>query len=64
MRIIQVSHLKCRKCAAEFDYSWVLAFSVSSIRLGNTRYLRCPSCHSWLVFNIIDTRIDATKHHC
>ncbi|MGD0328814.1 MAG: hypothetical protein ABSB40_00035 [Nitrososphaeria archaeon] len=64
MRLIQVSHLKCKKCGAEFDYEWVPTASILSLRLGKSRYMECPNCHKWSIFNILDTRVDPNTHHC
>ena len=64
MGLTQVSHLKCKKCGVEFDYSWVPGASFTSFRLGKSRYMRCPKCHRWAVFNIFDTRVDPSNHHC
>jgi len=62
--IIQLSHLKCKKCGAEFDYAWIPGISLTSFRLGISRYLRCPVCTKWSVFNIWHTRVDPETHHC
>ena len=62
--IVQTSHLKCKSCGVEFDYEWIPASSFTSIRLGRSRYLRCPSCHKWSTFNIVSTRVDPNTHHC
>jgi DNA-directed RNA polymerase subunit RPC12/RpoP len=63
-RIIQVAHLKCKKCGAEFDYAYLPGGSLTSIRLGKSRYMRCPNCKKWSLFNIVDTRVDPDTHHC
>ena len=60
--IIQLSHLKCRKCNAEFDYAWIPGGSLTSVRLGNSRLLRCPVCKRWAIFNIWDTKVDPKTH--
>ncbi len=62
--LIQLSHLKCPKCGSEFDYSFLPSASFTSIRLWNSRYLRCPDCHKWSVFNINNTKVDPKTHHC
>ena len=61
---VQLSHLKCTKCNSEFDYAFLPGGSFTSIRLGGSRYLRCPVCHKWSMFNIRDTRVDPKTHHC
>ena len=61
---IQLSHLKCPKCNVEFDYAYLPGASFTSIRLGSSRFLSCPNCHKWSVFNIWNTRVDPKTHHC
>ncbi|MDG7010014.1 MAG: hypothetical protein JRN16_03105 [Nitrososphaerota archaeon] len=63
-KAVQTSHLKCKKCGVEFDYRWVLGGSLTAIRLWNSRYFRCPSCKKSSIFNVSDTRVDSTIHHC
>jgi hypothetical protein len=62
--IIQVSHLKCKKCGVGFDYAYLPGGSFTSIRLGNSRFMRCPNCKKWSVFNLTKTRVDPNTHHC
>ncbi len=62
--LVRVSHLKCGKCGAEFDYAWIPGASFTSVRLGKSRLLRCPVCKKWSVFNIYDTTVDPKTHHC
>jgi hypothetical protein len=64
VHLVQVSHLRCKKCGVEFDYKWVPTASFTTIRLGNRRLMRCPSCKKWSVFNVRDTRIDENGHEC
>ena len=61
---VQLSHLKCSKCNSEFDYAFLPGGSFTSIRLGGSRYLRCPVCQKWSMFNIWNTRVDPKTHHC
>jgi hypothetical protein len=61
---VQLSHLKCTKCNSEFDYAYLPAASFTSIRLGNSRFLRCPTCRKWSIFNVWNTRVDPKTHHC
>jgi len=58
------SHLKCGKCGVEFDYVWAPFFSTIAVRLGKYRYFRCPACKKRSKFNIWDTRVDPSTHHC
>lgn len=55
------SKLKCPKCGYEFEYKWIPLASLTSIRWGKKRYMRCPNCHKWSWFNIWDTRIKDTE---
>ena len=42
--------LACPHCHGEFDYALVPGASVTAIRLGTSRYMRCPLCHRFAVF--------------
>lgn len=50
--IVQRSHLRCPKCEREFDYDWIPGASISSVRLGPDRYMSCPLCGKWSMFNV------------
>jgi hypothetical protein len=63
-RIVQLSHLKCVKCGAEFDYAWIPGGSFTAVRLVNWRYFMCPVCKKWSFFDIWHTRVDPKTHHC
>ncbi|MGB9125043.1 MAG: hypothetical protein WA833_09175 [Nitrosotalea sp.] len=52
-----LSRLTCTKCSHTFDYRWLPGGSFTAIRLGNRRYMRCPSCHKWSMFNVWSTRV-------
>ncbi len=56
MAIIKTSRLKCPKCGHRFYYKWLPGGSFTSIRLGTSRYMRCPNCKKWSMFNIWKTR--------
>jgi hypothetical protein len=45
-------HLTCPKCGGQFDYELVPGGSFTSIRLGTSRYMRCPLCHRFSVFSM------------
>ena len=60
--VVQMAHLKCPKCNSEFDYEYVPGASFTSIRLGESRFLRCPVCHKWSMFNVWKTRVDPETH--
>lgn len=64
MGIVQLAHLKCKKCGTEFDYAFVPSASVTAIRLWNRRYFSCPQCHKASLFNIGSNRVDPATHHC
>lgn len=50
------SVLNCPKCHKTFDYEWVLGMSFNAVRLGKERYMRCPLCREWSMFNVWDSR--------
>lgn len=50
------SVLTCPLCKRTFEYDWVPLVSFTSVRLGHSRYLRCPLCHGWSTYNVWDTR--------
>lgn len=52
-----LSKLTCTKCSHTFDYRWIPGGSFTAIRLGTKRYMRCPSCHKWSMFDIWSTRV-------
>lgn len=53
------SKLTCPKCNRTFDYKWVPGASLTAVRLGPSRYMRCPLCHEWSDFDIVSTRVQA-----
>ena len=55
------SKLKCPKCGYEFEYKWIPGVSFTSIKLGKKRYMRCPECRKFSLFNIWDTKIKDKK---
>jgi len=42
--------LKCPHCSGEFDYDLVPSASFTAVRLGASRYMRCPLCHRFGLF--------------
>ncbi len=50
------SKLTCPKCGKTFDYNWVPGGSFTAVRLGRKRYLSCPHCHEWSIYDIKSTR--------
>jgi len=53
--LVQRSHLTCPKCHREFDYDWVPGGSFTAVRLGTARYMACPLCRKWSMFDIYHT---------
>ncbi len=52
--IVQRSRLTCSKCLQTFDYEWVPGAALTAVRLGKDRYMGCPICHKWSLFNVWD----------
>ena len=44
--------LTCPKCGGSFEYAFVPGASLSSLRLGASRYLACPLCRRWSVIRL------------
>lgn len=44
--------LICPKCKETFNYEFIPGASLYSIKLGNYRYMKCPKCKKWSIFNI------------
>jgi predicted RNA-binding Zn-ribbon protein involved in translation (DUF1610 family) len=53
--VVQRSHLLCPKCGREFDYDWIPGASFTAVRLGTGRYMSCPLCGKWSVFDVYGT---------
>lgn len=51
--------LVCPKCHQTFDYDFVPGAAVSAVRLGTSRYMACPLCHKWSMFDMTANRIPA-----
>ncbi len=54
---VQRSRLNCPHCGQTFDYDWVPGVALTAVRLGKSRYMACPLCHKWSMFNVYDTMI-------
>ncbi len=52
--------LVCPKCRQTFDYDFVPGASISAVRLGTSRYMACPRCRRWSIFDMTASRIPAT----
>ncbi|MGI0129814.1 MAG: hypothetical protein ACREDE_08855 [Thermoplasmata archaeon] len=48
----QTRPLTCPKCGSAFDYEFIPGASMTAIRLGNSRYMRCPICRKFSVFKM------------
>ena len=44
--------LRCPNCQGEFDYELVPGGSFTAVRLGSSRYMRCPLCHRFGLFDL------------
>lgn len=53
--LVQRSRLTCPKCNGTFDYEWVPGAALTAVRLGKSRYMGCPLCHKWSMFDIYDS---------
>jgi hypothetical protein len=42
----------CLKCDQIFDYEYFRGVSVTALRFGSTRYMRCPLCGQYSRFNM------------
>ena len=49
------SRLTCAKCNKTFDYEWLPGGSFTAVRLGTKRYMRCPLCKKWSLFDVVST---------
>ena len=45
-------NLTCPKCGKEFDYLHIPGVSINTIRIWNYRYMQCPVCRHWSLFNL------------
>ena len=50
----QRSRLTCPKCHQVFDYDWIPGAALTAVRLGKDRYMACPLCGKWSMFNVWD----------
>ena len=55
--LVTRSRLTCPKCQKTFDYDYLPGASVTTVRLGTSRYMRCPLCHRWSVFDLSSSRV-------
>jgi len=45
--------LTCPKCGGQFEYQFVWGASLTAVRLGTSRYMRCPLCQKWALFRLL-----------
>jgi len=50
--LVRTDRLTCPKCNGSFEYPFVPGASMSSLRLGRSRYMACPLCHRWSVIRL------------
>jgi hypothetical protein len=55
------SRLVCPNCKRQFFYHWVPGATITNLRYGNKRHLKCPYCHVQSTFEIAHTRISKPK---
>ena len=55
--VVQRSHLSCPKCGREFDFDWIPGASFTAVRLGTARYMACPLCGNWSLFDVYGTMV-------
>lgn len=47
------TRVTCPKCKETFDYEFIPGASLTAIRLGNYRFMKCRKCGRWALFNVI-----------
>ncbi|MCL4387916.1 hypothetical protein M1567_02060 [Candidatus Marsarchaeota archaeon] len=52
-----ISGLACPRCKYRFNYEFIPGASATSVRLGHKRYMRCPKCGRWAVFDLSKNRV-------
>ena len=52
MPLARTRRLLCPKCGGTFDYEFVPGVSFTAIRLGTSRYMRCPICQKFSMFKM------------
>jgi len=55
------SRLVCPNCRKFFSFHWVPGATLTSLRFGNKRRLRCPYCGQVNTFEIASTRVSSLK---
>jgi hypothetical protein len=54
---VQRSALTCPKCHESFEYDWVPGEALTAVRLGKYRYMACPKCRKWAMFDVWDAGV-------
>jgi len=49
--------LECPACGRSFNYDYIPGASVSALRLGGRRYMRCPLCGKFGFFDLRSPRL-------
>ncbi|MGD0719013.1 MAG: hypothetical protein ABSA15_05510 [Thermoplasmata archaeon] len=44
--------LTCPQCGDHFEYEYVAGASLSAVRMGWKRYMKCPVCGKWGTFDL------------
>jgi len=55
------SRLVCPMCKKVFNFHWVPGATLTSLRYGNRRRLKCPYCRQVNMFDIASTRVSQPK---
>ncbi|MGD6810939.1 MAG: hypothetical protein ACQCN3_14670 [Candidatus Bathyarchaeia archaeon] len=56
------SRLVCPNCKKVFNFHWIPGATLTSLRYGNRRRLKCPYCHQVNTFDIAKTRVSQPKN--
>jgi hypothetical protein len=51
--VVRENTVVCPRCNMQFNYQFVPGASFTSLRLGKSRYMRCPLCGKWSVIKIV-----------
>jgi len=55
------SKLICPECRKAFNFHWVPGATLTSLRYGNRRRLKCPYCGQVNTFEIAKTRVNQSR---
>ena len=55
--VVRENTLTCPKCNGQFNYQFAPGASFTSLRLGRSRYMKCPLCGKWSVIKIVVTPV-------